>query len=124
MQTDLQHDVAWHALGRVAPVAKLELTGTIGADVSFSFDHDAEIAGGNLVTSPAELFLPPTLIADAQGYAFILAGRGDGAGLTDRVGDGFVQENMLTGFRGRRRAPLEAGALKNDDEIADTNFER
>ena len=103
MKTDLQHDATRHALGRVTPVARLELTGAVAADVSFCIDHDAEVTGGNLITDPAKMPLPPALIADAQGYAFILADRGDRAGLTDRVSDGFVQENMLTGFRGRRR---------------------
>ena len=78
-------------------MARLELTGTIAADVSFSIDHDAEIASGNLVTYPAELSLPPTLIADAQGYALTLADRGNCRGLTCRIGARFVKENGLPG---------------------------
>src|SRR5258708_27011760 len=75
----------------------MALAEPVAADIALSLPQLAEAAGVDLGLDPAEMTLPPALIAERQHHAGGLADARDLAALRDRVSDRLVEENVLAG---------------------------
>src|ERR1041385_9504806 len=110
MDADLEHHAARHSGGLVTPRTQVNLAETIAADVGFGVDQLAEESFVDLALDPAELAFPAALIAQGQDHARLAADLGDPAAGGNRVGDGFVEKDMLAGI-GRRARGLAMDAI-------------
>ena len=120
VDADLQHDPARHALGGIAPRAELELPEPVARDVRLGIDELAEHTVVDSLADPAKVAFLAPLVSEREHDARLAAGRGQGAGIRNRVGDRLVEKDVLAGLRRRaRRLRMHVVRRRVDDRLDD-----
>src|SRR5262249_41522548 len=99
VNADLQHDAAGHARRTVTPRIQINLAESIAADIAFGLDQLAEATGVYLRFDPAEMVLAATLVSYRQYHTGLLAFPRDFLALMHRIGDWFLEKDVLAGLR-------------------------